>query len=181
MEAEEGGRNNRNGGCYGGPAMDVYLIQHGLAASEEQDPRRPLTEHGRAAVAKVARYLAELRGQLVCAAIPEIWHSGKLRAQQTAEVFAQALRPPPALIVRSGMNPNDDPRPLSEELSAKRERPGSLMLVGHLPHLARLAGALLTGDDRITPVQFVNAGVVRIVPAERSWSVAWYLTPTCVP
>lgn len=161
--------------------MDVYLIQHATAASEEQGPQRLLTEPGRAAAAKVARYLATLRGQLVCVAIPEIWHSGKLRAQQTAEVFAQALRPTPSLVVRAGMNPNDDPRPLSEELDAARDRPGSLMLVGHLPHLGRLVGMLLAGDARRTPVQFVNAGVVRIVPTEGGWSVAWYLTPTCVP
>jgi hypothetical protein len=32
----------------------------------------------------------------------------------------------------------------------------------------------------MTPVQFVNAGVVRIVPMEEGWSVAWYVTPTCV-
>jgi len=160
--------------------MDVYLIQHAAAVSGEQDPRRPLTEQGRAAAAAVARYLAELRGRLVCAAIPEIWHSGKLRAQQTAEVFAQALRPPPSLVVRADMNPDDDPRPLYGEIVARRERPGSLMIVGHLPHLARLAGLLLAADASSTPVQFVNAGVVRIVPMEEGWSVAWYVTPTCV-
>ncbi len=160
--------------------MDVYLIQHAAAVPEEQDPRRPLTEQGRAAAAAVARYLAELRGRLVCAAIPEIWHSGKLRSQQTAEVFAQALRPPPSLVERTGMNPNDDPQLLYGQIVARRDQPGSLMIVGHLPHLARLAGMLLAGDARMTPVQFVNAGVVRIVPTEQGWSVAWYITPTCV-
>lgn len=161
--------------------MDVYLIQHGLAVSDEQDPQRPLTDNGRATARKVARHLAKVRASLVCPVISEIWHSGKLRAQQTAEVFAQALRPHPMLVAREGMNPNDDPQPVFEELDARRGQTGSLILVGHLPHLSRLAGLLLAGDARATPVQFVNAGVVRLLPAERGWSVAWYLTPACVP
>jgi len=38
--------------------MDVYLVKHAQAVTEEQDPQRPLSEAGRAAVARVASFLA---------------------------------------------------------------------------------------------------------------------------
>ena len=34
--------------------MDLYLIQHGQATTETEDPERPLTDAGRAAVQRVA-------------------------------------------------------------------------------------------------------------------------------
>ena len=45
--------------------MDVYLVQHGEAVSEEQDPQRPLSEAGSAAVARVASVLAALGPHLI--------------------------------------------------------------------------------------------------------------------
>jgi len=38
--------------------MEIYLVQHGEAKSESEDPERPLTENGRRAVESVARYIA---------------------------------------------------------------------------------------------------------------------------
>ncbi len=38
--------------------MQVYLVQHGLAKSKEEDPERPLTAAGREEVERVARAAA---------------------------------------------------------------------------------------------------------------------------
>ena len=54
------------------------------------------------------------------------------------------------------------------------------MLVGHLPHLARLAGLLLTEDAEEMPVRFGNAGVLKISSGQEGWAVEWYITPACV-
>jgi phosphohistidine phosphatase len=35
--------------------MDLYLMQHGQATTETEDPERPLTDAGRAAVQRVAQ------------------------------------------------------------------------------------------------------------------------------
>ena len=78
------------------------------------------------------------------------------------------------------MKPNDDARTLAAELESARDRDKALMLVGHLPHLARLAGWLLSGDADRQPVRFVNAGVVRISPDPHGWAVVWHLPPACV-
>jgi phosphohistidine phosphatase len=160
--------------------MDVYLVQHGQALAAEQDPERPLSEGGRAAAVKVADYLAAPGTELIDPPIAEVRHSGKLRAEQTAEIYAQALCPHLSPATAEEMNPKDDPRVIYEELAAKLDLDLALLLVGHLPHLARLAGLLLTGDAEKTPVRFVNAAVLKISSAPDGWAVEWYVTPACV-
>jgi phosphohistidine phosphatase len=160
--------------------MDIYLVQHGQALPKEQDPQRPLSDEGRAATAGVAEHLAARAAQPIDPPISEVRHSGKLRARQTAEILAGVLCPEATLTVVEGMNPEDDPRTIYDELSSGRDRPGAVMLVGHLPHLGRLAGLLLAGDAHKTPIGFANAGVLKICPAPTGWAVKWYLTPACV-
>ena len=160
--------------------MEVYLVQHGQALSDEQSPQRPLSDEGRAAVGKVAVHLSARLSELIHPPITEIRHSGKLRARQTAEILAQALCSNVTPAAGESMGPNDDPRTIHDELTANRDQPGAIMLVGHLPHLARLAGLLLTGEAGKTPVRFTNAAVLKISPTENAWAVDWYLTPACV-
>jgi phosphohistidine phosphatase len=161
--------------------MDVYLVQHGEALSEEQDPQRPLSDTGRATVAKVARFLAACGPRLIDPPILALRHSGKLRAQETAEILGQALCPKVHPTAVEGMQPKDDPSAIHAELETRRDERTALMLIGHLPHLARLAGLLLTGDAGKSPVRFVNAAVLRLGFRGGSWAVDWYVTPTCVP
>ena len=78
------------------------------------------------------------------------------------------------------MSPNDDPHGMYDELMAGRDGAGAIMLVGHLPHLARLAGLLLAEDADKAPIRFVNSGVLKICPVQTGWAVQWYLTPDCV-
>jgi phosphohistidine phosphatase len=160
--------------------MDMYLVQHAQALAAEQDPERPLSEEGRAAAVKVADYLATLGTELIDPPIAEVRHSGKLRAEQTAEIYAQALCPHLSPATAEGMNPNDDPRVVYTKLAAKRDLDLALLLVGHLPHLGRLTGLLLTGDTERTPVRFANAAVLKISSTPDGWAVESYVTPACV-
>ena len=66
--------------------MELYLVQHGEATPKEVDPARPLTERGQVEVRRVA-HAAHVAGVTVST----IYHSGKLRAQQTAEILAKEL------------------------------------------------------------------------------------------
>ena len=66
--------------------MKVYLVQHGEAKSEEEDPQRKLTDKGIGEVQKVADFLRPLK-----LTVNAIWHSGKPRAQQTGELLAKAI------------------------------------------------------------------------------------------
>ena len=92
--------------------MKLYLMQHGEARPEQDDPARPLTDRGRAEVKRVARAAGRLD-----LGIAQVVHSGKLRARQTAEIVAACLEPPPALGEMSGLGPNDDPRIAAEAVA----------------------------------------------------------------
>ena len=161
--------------------MDVYLVQHGEALAEEQDPQRRLSDTGRATVARVARFLAACGLRLIDPPIVVLRHSGKPRAQETAEILAGALCPQARPTALNGLQPNDDPAGIRAELESRRDEHTALMFVGHLPHLARLAGLLLTGDAERSPVRLVNAAVLRLGFRSGRWAVDWYVTPACVP
>lgn len=149
--------------------MDIYLVQHGEAKAEEDDPDRPLTEKGRKEAALVAVRVA--RAGVKAGAI---WHSGKLRAGQTAAIFADRLEPADPPEERRGLAPLDDPETIARQLV---ERTDTVMLVGHLPHLSRLASLLLTGDAEQEIITFRNAGVVCLSRKNSAWRLRWCLTP----
>jgi phosphohistidine phosphatase len=45
------------------------------------------------------------------------------------------------------------------------------MLVGHLPHLARLAGLLLTGSSDRSVIRFCQGGLVGLEQTHTGWMV----------
>jgi phosphohistidine phosphatase len=118
--------------------MKLYLVQHGEAVSKAKDPERPLTPQGRQDVARVAAFARRAGVE-----IHQVWHSGKRRAEETAGILAQQLEPVGGMVAREGLGPNDHVEPVAELM--KRET-RSLMLVGHLPFMERLAGLLVGGD-----------------------------------
>jgi len=67
-----------------------------------------------------------------------------------------------------------DPAKARIEVEAARE---PLMLVGHLPHLSRLASSLLVGDPAREIIRFRMGGIVCLVKGETGWLLAWILTP----
>jgi phosphohistidine phosphatase len=149
--------------------MKVYVVQHGEAEPKSVDPARPLTERGRGDVQRVAAFAARLGLK-----VAQVRHSGKARAEQTATVLGKALAPPGGVVAVPGLAPNDDVRPVAKALAGE-SRP--VILVGHLPFLARLAGLLLTGDADRSVVRFRNAGLVCLAREADRWQVAWILTP----
>lgn len=149
--------------------MQVYLVQHGRAMSKEEDPARPLTAAGRDEVERVARAAAAAG---VCPA--SILHSGKLRARQTAEIFAAHMKPADGVHAVEGLDPTDESQRARERVEAAD---APLMLVGHLPHLSRLASGLLADDPDRAIVGFHNGGVVCLEGQERHFWIRWILTP----
>lgn len=155
--------------------MKLYLVQHGEAVSKAEDPERPLTEHGRHDVGRVAAF--------ACRAGVEIYqvrHSGKRRAEETAAILAQHLKPAGGVVALPGLAPKDDVRPVAELLS-RETRP--LMFVGHRPFMDRLAGLLVAGDTERTVVRFQQGGIVCLERDPRSWTwvLLWIVTPDLIP
>lgn len=153
--------------------MKLLLIQHGEAVDKETDPDRPLTASGTDAVRRVAR-VVKAGGVRVDA----VWHSGKTRAAQTARLVAEQIAPGGELIEKEGLKPNDDVKTIVRELeSCDRD----LAIAGHMPHLSRLAGLLLSGNEKRDPVTFQRGGVVALERNDDGvWRLIWALTPDLV-
>jgi phosphohistidine phosphatase len=149
--------------------MQVYLVQHGLATSKQEDPARPLTAAGREEVERVARAAAAAGVRPT-----SILHSGKARAQQTAEIFAEHIRPAHGVHAVPNLDPLDEPQRARERVARAGE---PVMLVGHLPHLSRLAALLLVDTPEREIVAFRNAGVVCLERQGGRFAVRWILTP----
>ena len=148
--------------------MRLYLVQHGQATSEVEDPERPLTDQGVDDVERVARYaVAKLS-----VGADRVVHSGKTRARQTAEIWRGLLDADGDQA--DALAPNDDPTTWVERLEAESE---DLMLVGHLPHLGRLAALLLTGDADRAVIRFRQGGLVGVERTDTRWAVSVVLPP----
>jgi phosphohistidine phosphatase len=106
--------------------------------------------------------------------VDQIRHGGKRRAERTAALLAERLSPAQGVIAVEGLKPNDDVRPIAEAIQVER---GALMLVGHLPHLSRLANILLTGDTEGDILRFQMAGIVCLSNREGKWAVNWLVPP----
>jgi phosphohistidine phosphatase len=150
--------------------VDVYLMQHGEAAAAEVDPARPLTDVGRHSVQVVSAHAASCGVH-----VDRIVHSGKLRAEQTAGILAGALG---CQIVDQvdGLSPNAAVQGAADAL-VDPAAVESLAIVGHLPFLDRLAALLVAGDCTAQVVAFRNGGLVKLVPTEWGYAVAWAITP----
>jgi len=151
--------------------MKLYLVQHGEAKSETEDPQRSLTTKGEEEVRGIARGTKRLNLRP-----SSVYHSGKRRAQQTAQILANAMKLP--VEEAEGLHPNDDVRPWVERISKETR---DLMIVGHLPFLEKLASLLLCGDENARLVLFRYGAIVCLDQKEgNEWAVRWILTPEMV-
>lgn len=150
--------------------MRLYLMQHGRPVAKEDNPDRPLSDKGKEEVEKVADFLNRHGVRL-----EEAFHSGKTRARQTAEVMISRLNPGLALGQRDGLSPLDDVKDIADHIKVAKK---DLLIVGHLPHLGKLASRLITGSESVPVVSFQQGGVVCLEKdVEGLWSVVWMLVP----
>jgi len=91
-------------------------------------------------------------------------HSGKLRAEQTAELLISESGAEASVEARPGLAPNDPAAPTAQWLGGVTEHQ-ALALVGHLPFLDRLA-SLLVADEDAQVVRFRMGGLVKLEPKE---------------
>jgi len=150
--------------------MRLYLVQHGRAHSKDVDPDRNLTEQGRNDVERVSAFLKK-QGLLVSA----IWHSGKARAEQTANILTSAVVTDQGIVKHDGLAPNDPVAVVKEELLRLKN---DLIIVGHMPFLSKLASELIVGNALVQTVLFQPGGAVCLEQAEdNTWMVRWIITP----
>lgn len=152
--------------------MAIFLVQHGIAASKDVDPEKGISPKG----VEETRLIADVaKGYGV--PVEKIFHSGKKRALQTADIFQKVLGPV-SMDTLSGINPLDDARAFSACLDPS----SGWMVVGHLPFMGRLVSFLTTGSEDIMVYQFQNSGIACLdakkdEKGQWNWFIKWTLNP----
>lgn len=141
--------------------MELYLMQHGRAVSEEENPEQPLSREG---VAQIQASAAAMKRLGI--AFDVIVCSPKKRSRQSAALVAEGVNYPYSDIVET--EKVKATAPAGEAVSFLRGLgEGKRVLVaGHLPSLARIASLLLGGGDNTVRIRFENGGLCRIDVAE---------------
>jgi len=129
------------------------------------DPARPLSTRGRVEVDLLAQKAAA-RG--VKPGL--IWHSGKLRARQTAEAFWRRCNPLSTFAAVRGLQPTD---PTSWIVDAVAAEGRDTMLVGHFPQMPQLLAHLTSGRANAPPVVFPTNGMVALEDVDGCWVESW--------
>lgn len=141
--------------------MELYLIRH-ADAGPRPDPRypddrdRPLSPSGKSDMKRVASGMKRCGIEL-----DAIFHSGLIRARQTAEIVAKRYRLSTSrLRVLTALEPE---RPPARAIAALKKLRSfdRIAFVGHEPHLSTLAAALIAknADGRI---DLKKGGVCRV-------------------
>jgi len=150
--------------------MKLYLVQHGEAVTKDVDPDRPLSEQGFHDVEKMALFLQQ--GGI---SVGRILHSGKRRAEQTAQVLAAAIMPEGQPESVEGIKPNDDVTAFGEKLADLHD---DTLVVGHLPFMGRLVAWLITGNDEFGMVTYQPVSVVCLEQQRgKGWTLEWMVRP----
>ena len=152
--------------------MEIYFLRHGeyQKTAGLKDAECPLSDQGASRMEREASFFARLGLRLDL-----IISSPLLRARQTAEIVARALRLPDALVADERMAPGFGPDALFLIL---REHAGlkAAMLVGHEPDFSRTI-ASCTGGGRVECRKGSLARVDLESSASLEGNLAWLLPP----
>ena len=150
--------------------MALYLVQHGQSLPKDVDPDQGLSDEGIAETKRIAEVALNYRIHVAL-----IKQSGKKRARQTADIFANTLQPAGGVEETAGLKPMDDVPAFAAGLDAG----ANVMLVGHLPFMERMAAYLVTGSADRPIFKFQNSGIVCLDkdPNSGSWIIVWTLMP----
>ncbi len=149
--------------------MKLYVAQHGTALDKSEDMQRPLSDQGKEDIVRTGGFLSLFERPKPV----RIVHSDKLRAMQTAQMFAEAWGCG-CVETSDHLSPHAEAEVWASRLVEIHE---DMMLVGHLPHLSRLVGLLLCADCNREVVRFRNGGVLCLERTENEWSVCWQVNP----
>lgn len=150
--------------------MKLYLAQHGEALPSEDDPERPLSPQGRRDVQALADLLASSGVR-----VERVWHSGKRRARQSAQLLAGKLLISGKAEPIDGIRPNDPVEAFVADADVWEQ---DTLVVGHLPFMSRLVSRLTLGEAQPDIVDYRPGSVVCLErrDAER-WVLAWMVRP----
>ena len=150
-------------------ADKLYFAQHGIAVNKDDDPERPLSKNGISQTEAIAKQLKQLD-----LPVSAIFHSDKLRARQTADIFSSILNPA-SMSELEYLSPNSDPTLINQSFTIN-----NALYIGHLPNLEKIVSSLVTGDTESNIIKFQNSGVIGLEKSDSHYQVDCYLTPQLI-
>ncbi len=160
--------------------MNLYLLRHGIAVDRgtpgyERDSDRPLTPKGERQLKRIAKAMKKME-----LTFDRILTSPYLRARQTAEIVADALKLRKWLAFSQDLTPGGNPKALVEHLDQIHPKPDDLLLVGHEPYLSCLLATLVAGNSGLS-IDFKKGGLCKMeiggLRYARCAPLVWLLTP----
>jgi len=159
--------------------MNLFILRHGIAvehgaAGYENDDERPLTSKGERKVWMIAEAMKALEISFDLAL-----SSPLVRARETAEIVAEALKCKKRLELTDTLEPQESAKPLIEYLN-DQGAVDDVLLVGHEPFLSRLISLLISGNPRAS-VLLKKGGFCKLSTGElkhgQCATLEWLLTP----
>ncbi|MBU6411773.1 MAG: phosphohistidine phosphatase SixA, partial [Verrucomicrobia bacterium] len=156
------------------------ILRHGAAAERgsqdfARDSDRPLTAEGQKQLHNASRAMEKMGLDFDL-----VLSSPFLRARQTAEIVAKALRVNKRLEFSEALTPGGTVEALVRELNGRKPTPVNVLLVGHEPYLSRLISRLISGGED-TAMDFKKGGLCKLeancLRAGKCAVLAWLLTP----
>jgi phosphohistidine phosphatase len=146
--------------------LTAYFVQHAIALPKDIDENRPISNAGFEETRRVATYLSKHGIK-----IDHVFHSKKLRSQQTANLFADILQVKSSYAI-NGMSPNDDPQQLISQIKEE-----ACMFVGHLPNIEKVVSKLVSNTKNAEVLKFQNSAVACVEINAGNARVKWFITP----
>jgi phosphohistidine phosphatase len=156
------------------PSMQVYLLRHGVAEEERSglsDADRALTQDGRRKLRQTLQTAsqADIRPTVILT-------SSLKRALQTAEIAQEVFKYKGELVGTEALMPNASVQDVWNEIRVHSGEP-AIMLVGHNPQFAELAGYLLGAPE--LEIDIKKGSLLRIdfegVSARPKGILRWFL------
>ena len=146
-------------------------MRHGEAKSPSEDTSRPLTEQSRNELARMGLTLSNMNIKLDGG----IYHSGILRAEETARLIADSLKTdgkPTKVIQLDNLEPDSETAPLIAMIENLDE---DTMIVGHLPFLGILLRKLVGGEEEL--LSFEPGTLIVLEKIGSRWQVFRHMVP----
>jgi phosphohistidine phosphatase len=160
--------------------MNLYILRHGIAVDHgtpgySKDADRSLTPEGERKLQQIAEAMQALE-----LTFDLILSSPYLRARQTAEIVAAALKARKRLQLSDSLTPGGSTQQLIQFLSRLDPQPEDVLLVGHEPYLSGLVSLLVSGDEAFNLV-LKKGGFCKLITGPlkhgRCATLSWLLTP----
>ncbi len=149
--------------------MKLYFVRHGQAKNVSDDPDPSLSDYGKKEVDHMTQKLKELHIH-----VQTIYHSGKLRAEETAIRLSQSVTSNDGILELGGLRPMDPIEPIIHLIA---EESHDIILVGHLPFMNYLASKLTQIDEQEAFIQFPTACLICLEEESDRWAVTMRITP----